>query len=96
MVHDLRLTWIASPGHVSSGVYNAVCKIVPCNIFDFFIQNIFGENSPYDRNDRAIVADKRNSSDSSAKQVLHFTQSKRDQSFAQFDYGADINMKEYG
>ena len=93
---NLHLIDIPSPGHVSSTIYNAVCKVINCKIFNNVAQNIFGENSPYDRNDRAIVLDKRSPSDSSAKQIQHFAQSKRDMRFAQFDYGPDINMLEYG
>lgn len=93
---DVLNSYIPSPSHISEKSYEAVCTVMPCSIFADFVKNMFGYNSPFDRNDRAMVEDHRNASGSSVKQLLHYAQSKRDQSFAQYDYGQQVNQLKYG
>lgn len=61
------LVEIPSPGHITSGLYEALCDSIDCNKFKEFSESIFGKYSPFNRNDRAIVEDKRNNTVSSAK-----------------------------
>ena len=53
MFNDLHIDEIPAPAHISEEMYNAVCAIIPCSIFGNVLKDLFGYNSPFDRNDRA-------------------------------------------
>ena len=92
----LHIVDIPNPGHLSADFVEAVCALLPCKVFGNVARNLFGKGSPYDRNERVVVEDQRNASVSSLKQLLHYAQSKRDQDFAQYDYGKEVNQIKYG
>ena len=64
---DLHIEYVPNPGHMSADFVEAVCAILPCEIFGNLARNLFGKGSPFDRNDRVVVEDQRNASGSSLK-----------------------------